>query len=193
MNHLIKFGSQFHKKFDQITKRAKWSFLGFWLLKGNFWLFDLNNGKPSSHMDSRTQWHCLDPFNKFKRSQMHRIDRWIFQSTDQNLTVYWKVKLWLFGQNQVPRFIFHQDMSKCETFWSRNLILSYENFLFFPNFSQLFHHDAIGFKQNIQHKSCIPTQSLQRLFKKFSQKKLGSQVMIFGTRVPKTCNREILP
>ena len=83
MNHLVKFGSQLHKKFDQITKRAKWSFLGFWLHKGNFWLFDLANGKPSSHMDSRTQWHCLDPFNKFKRSQVHRIDRWIFQSTDQ--------------------------------------------------------------------------------------------------------------
>ena len=78
MNHLIKFGSQIHKKFDQITKRAKWSFLGFWLHKGNFWLFDLANGKPSSHMDSRTQWHGLDTFNKFKRSQMYRIDRWIF-------------------------------------------------------------------------------------------------------------------
>ena len=76
MDHLIKFGSQFHKKFDQITKRAKWSFLGFWL-------FDLANGKPSSHMDSRTPWICLDMLNKFKRSQMHKIDRWIFQSTDQ--------------------------------------------------------------------------------------------------------------
>ena len=83
MNHLIKFGSQFHKKFDQITKRAKWSFLGFWLHKGNFWLFDLANGKPSSHMDSRTPWNCLYMFKKFKRSQMHKIDRWIFQSIDQ--------------------------------------------------------------------------------------------------------------
>ena len=120
MDHLIKFGSQFHKKFDQITKRAKWSFLGFWLHKGNFWLFDLTNGKSSSTMDIRTQWHCLDPFNKFKRSQMHRIDRWIFQSTDQNLTVYWKVKLWLFGQNQVSRFIFHQNMPNHETCSPRN-------------------------------------------------------------------------
>ena len=120
MNHLIKFGSQSHKKFDQITKREKWSFVGFWLYKGNFWLFDLTNSKPSSHMASRTQWHCLDIFNKFKRSQMHRIDRWIFQSTDQNLTVHWKVKLWLFGQNQVPRVIFHQNMSNYETCSSRN-------------------------------------------------------------------------
>ena len=123
MNHLVKFGSQFHKEFDQITKRAKWSFLGFWLHKGNFLLFNLANNKLSSHMDSRTQWHYLDPFNKFKKSQMHRIDRWIFQSTDQNLTVYWKVKLWLFGQNQVPRVIIHQDMSKHETCSPRKLIL----------------------------------------------------------------------
>ena len=88
MNHLIKFGSQFHKKFDQIIKRAKWSFLGFWLYKGNFWLFDLANGKLGSNMDSRTQWHHLDLFNKFKIPQLHWIDRWIFQSTDQNLTVH---------------------------------------------------------------------------------------------------------
>ena len=120
MNHLVKFGSQFHKKFDQIIKRAKWSFLGFWLHKCNFWLFDLANGKSSSTMDTRTQWHYLDPFNKFKRSQMHRIDRWIFQSTDQNLTVRWKVKLWLFGQNQMPKIIIHQNMSKYETYSSRN-------------------------------------------------------------------------
>ena len=121
MNHLVKFGSQSHKKFDQITKRAKWSFLGFWLYKGNFWLFNLANGKPSSHMYSRTQWNYLDILNKFKRSQMHKIDRWIFQSTESNLTVYWKVKLWLFGQNQVSRFIFHQDMSNYEICSSRNL------------------------------------------------------------------------
>ena len=120
MNHLVKFRSQFHKKFDQITKRVKWSFLGFWLYRGNFWLFDLANGKPSSHMDSRITWNFLDMFNKFKRSQMHKIDRWIFQSTEQNLTVYWKVKLWLFGQNQVSRFIFHQNMSNYETCSSRN-------------------------------------------------------------------------
>ena len=39
MYHLIKFGSQLLKKFDQIIKRAKWSKLGFWLRKGNsdFW------------------------------------------------------------------------------------------------------------------------------------------------------------
>ena len=120
MNHLIKFGPQFHKKFDQITKKAKWSFLGFWLHKGNFWLFDLGNGKLSPTKDSSTQWHHFYLFNKFKRSQMHGIDRWIFQSTDQNLTIHWKVKLWPFGQNQVPMVIFHQDVSNYETFSSRN-------------------------------------------------------------------------
>ena len=88
--------------------------------KGKFMIFNLANDQLGSSMISRTQWHCFDMFNKFKRSQMHKIDRWIFQSTDQNLTVYWKVKLWLFGQNQVPRFIFHQDMSNYETCSSRN-------------------------------------------------------------------------
>ena len=59
---------------------------------------------------------------------------------------------------------------------------------FFLTLSQYFHHDAIGFKQNFQHESCSPPESLQLLFTKFSQKKLGSQVMIFGTRVRETFN-----
>ena len=39
MYHLIKFGSQLLKKFDQIIKRAKWSKLGFWLRRSisDFW------------------------------------------------------------------------------------------------------------------------------------------------------------
>ena len=110
MDHLIKFESQFPKKFDQITKRAKWSFLGFWLHKGNFWLFDLANGKPSSHMDSRTPLNCLDMLNKFKRSQVHKIDSWISQSIDQFWLYTEKSNNDFFGQNQVSRFIFHQDM-----------------------------------------------------------------------------------
>ena len=36
------------------------------------------------------------------------------------LTVYWKVKLWLFGQNQESRFIFHQNMPNHETCSPRN-------------------------------------------------------------------------
>ena len=83
--------------------------------KGQFLIFNLANDQLGSSMISRTQWHHLDLFTRFKRSQMHWIDRWIFQSTDQNLTVHWKVKLWLFGQNQVPRVIIHQDISKYET------------------------------------------------------------------------------
>ena len=85
-----------------------------------FLIFDLANGKLGSTMDSRTQWHHLDLFNKFKISQLHWIDRWIFQLTNQNLTIHWKVKFWLFGQNQVSRFIFHQNMPNHETCSSRN-------------------------------------------------------------------------
>ena len=91
--------------------------------EGKFLTFNLANGKLGSIMDSRTQWNHLDLFTRFKRSQLQWIDRWIFQSIDQNLTVHWKVKLWLFGQNQVPRVIFHQDVSKHETCSSINPIL----------------------------------------------------------------------
>ena len=44
------------------------------------------------------------------------------------------------------------------------------------------------FKQNLQHESYSPSQSLQLLYTKFSQKKLVSQVMNFVTRVLKTFN-----
>ena len=64
-----------------------------------FLIFNLANGKLGSSMYSSAQWHHLDIITMFKRSQMHWIDRWISQSTDQILTVHWKVKLWLFGQN----------------------------------------------------------------------------------------------
>ena len=74
-----------------------------------------------------------------------------------------------------------------ENFHNRNF-LSYENFLFFPNFAQPFHHDAIGFKENFQHESCSPPQNIQLWFTKFSQKMLGSQVMILWTRVHETFN-----
>ena len=43
-----------------------------------------------------------------------------FQSTDQKSTVYWKVKLWLFGQIQMPKITIHKKMSKYETYSSRN-------------------------------------------------------------------------
>ena len=115
MYNLIKFGLQLLKKFDQIIKTAKWSKLGFLTEKGQFLIFNLANYQLSSNMISRVQWHHLDLIKWFKRSQVHWIDRWIFQSTDQKSIVHWKVKLWLFGQNQVPRVIIHQDMKKHET------------------------------------------------------------------------------
>ena len=79
--------------------------------KGQFLVFHLANGKLGSRMVSRTQWNHLNLTTRFKRSQMHWIDKWIFQSTDQKWTAHWKVKLWLFGLNQVPRVIFHQYVS----------------------------------------------------------------------------------
>ena len=132
MDHLIKFGSQFHKKFDQITKRAKWSFLGFWLHKGNFWLFDLANGKPSSHMDSRTPWNYLDMLNKLKRSQVHKIDSWISQSIDQfwlyteksNFDFLVKIKSqdsFFIKTCQIMKLV-HQEITKCK--------LGFENGIF---------------------------------------------------------------
>ena len=88
--------------------------------KGQFLIFNLANDQLGSNMISRVQWHHLDLITWFKRSQVHWIDRWILQSTDQKSIVHWKVKLWLFGQNQVPRVIIHQDMSKYETCSPRN-------------------------------------------------------------------------
>ena len=61
---------------------------------------------------------------------------------------------------------------------------------FFLTLPHIFNQDAYGFKQNLQHESCSPSQSLQLWFIKFSKKKIGSQVMIFWTRVPKTFNLE---
>ena len=61
---------------------------------------------------------------------------------------------------------------------------------FFPNFVPFFHQDASGFKQNLKHESCSPLQNIQLLFTKFSQRKLVSQVMIFGTRVQNIFNLE---
>ena len=40
------------------------------------------------------------------------IDSWKFGQLIKKSTVHWKVKLWLFDQNQVSKIIFHQDMSK---------------------------------------------------------------------------------
>ena len=91
--------------------------------EGQFLIFNLTNDQLSSSMISRIPWHHLDLITWLKTSQIHWIDRWNLQSTDQKSTVHWKVKLWLFGQNQVPRVIFHQYVSKHETCSPRNLIL----------------------------------------------------------------------
>ena len=145
-------------------------------------------------MISRIQLHHLDLITWCKTLQIHWIDKWNLQSTDQKSTVYWKVKLWLFGQNQVSRITIHQNLSKCETCSSRNrglkilfwnlkflnleIFLSIENFLFFLNFEPNFNHDARWFKRNFQHESCRSPWNIQLFFTQFFLKMLGSQDII---------------
>ena len=64
--------------------------------------------------------HHFNLMKWFKTLQIHWNDKWILQSTGQKSIVYWKVKLWLFGQIQVPKIIIHQNMSKYETYSTRN-------------------------------------------------------------------------
>ena len=70
--------------------------------------------------------HILQSFDKHHLNLL-RSTSGKFQVPDYNFPrksftrakwskAHWKVKLWLFGQNQVPRVIFHQEMSNYETF-----------------------------------------------------------------------------
>ena len=144
-------------------------------------------------MISRVQFHHFYLMTWFKTLQVHWIDRWILQSTDQKSTVYWKVKLWLFGQIQVPKIIIHQNMSKYETYSSRNKkvkisfwkvkISKLRNFskcwkFHFHNFEQNFHHDARWFKRNFQHESCRSPWNIQLFFTHIIPKVFGYQVII---------------
>ena len=88
--------------------------------KGQFLIFDLENGWLIGDMISRIQLHNFDLMTWLKT--FLKIN-WLivdFQSTDQKSIVYWKVKLWFFGQNQVSKISIHQNMSKYETYSSRN-------------------------------------------------------------------------
>ena len=88
--------------------------------KGQFMIFDLENGYLVWDMISRVQLHHFD-LMAWLKTLLKVI--WLivdFQSTDQKSTVHWKVKLWLFGQNQVSKITIHQSMSKYETCSSRN-------------------------------------------------------------------------
>ena len=94
-----------------------------------------------------------------------------FQSTDEKSIVHWKVKLWLFDQNQVSKVTIHQDMSKYEKISSRNwkvkihlwkvkipilrIFCKCWKVHFFHNFVPNFHHDARWFKGNSLHEICI--------------------------------------
>ena len=145
-------------------------------------------------MISRVKLHHLYLMTWFKTLQIHWIDRWIFQSTDQKSTVHWKVKLWLFGQNQVPKIIIHQNMSKYETCSSRNqkFMISFWKVKFsklrnfskcwkfhvFHNFEPNLHHDSRWFKRNFQQESCRSPWNIQLFFTKLLLKVLGSQVII---------------
>ena len=146
-------------------------------------------------MTSRVQLHHFNLMTWFKTLQVHWIDKCIFQSTDQKSTVFWKVKLWLFGQNQIPRITIHQNMSKFETCSSINQKIwifgfeiwnflklenfpSIENFLFFLNFKPIFDHDTRWFKKSSQHESYRSSWNQQLFFTHFSLKMLGSQDII---------------
>ena len=89
-----------------------------------------------------------------------------FQSIDEKSIVHWKVKLWLFGQNQVPRITIHQKMKLVHQeikksrfhsdkwkFLNLEIFLSVGNFIYFHNFEPIFHHDARWLKGNFQHES----------------------------------------
>ena len=105
-------------------------------------------------MISRVQFYHFDLMTWFKTLQVHWIDIWNLQSNSQKSTVYWKVKLWLFGQIQVPKIIIHQ---KCQNmklihqeiknswfnfekskFLNLEIFLSVENSCFFMTLSQIF-------------------------------------------------------
>ena len=77
-----------------------------------------------------------------------------FQLTDEKSTIHWKVKLWLFGQNQVSKVTFHQ---KCQNmklihqeikksrfhfenskFSNLEIFLSVGNFIFFITLDKIF-------------------------------------------------------
>ena len=87
---------------------------------GQFLIFDLANDQLVWSIISRVQLHHFDI--KARLKTLLKIN-WLivdFQLTDQKSIVHWKVKLWLFGQNQVSNIIIHQNMSKYETYSSRN-------------------------------------------------------------------------
>ena len=88
--------------------------------KGQFIIFDLTNDHLVWSMISRVHLCHLDLMTWSKTFHFYWIGKWNLQSTDQKSTVYWKVKLWPFGQYQMPRFTIHKNMSKCETCSSRN-------------------------------------------------------------------------
>ena len=73
------FGSQFLNKFDQITKRAKWSKLGFWLRRLVFRLSTQIYDLMVWDMISRIQIHHFDLmawFKTFLRINWLIIENW---------------------------------------------------------------------------------------------------------------------
>ena len=57
--------------------------------------------------------------------------------------------------------LIHQETQNCKLGFEIENFHNLEIFLIFPNFVPHFHHDANGFKQNLQHESCSPPQSIQ--------------------------------
>ena len=119
----------------------------------------------------RVQFPYFDLMTWFKTLQVHWIENWIFMSTDQTSNLSWKVTLWIFGKLHMQKITIHQNMSKYETYSTRNQKVKISfwkvknsklrifskcwKFMFFHNFEPNFHHDARWFKGNFQHESCI--------------------------------------
>ena len=125
-----------------------------------------------------------------------------FQSTNQKSIIHWKVKLWLFGQNQVSKITIHQGKSKYETSSSRNQkfkisfwkvkVFKLRNFSMcwklhiFHNFKPIFHHDARWFKRNFQHESCRSQWDIKHCFTQHLLEILGFHVINPWNHVHKT-------
>ena len=104
---------------------------------------------------------------KYQRSQ--------FIKTCQNIKLV---------HQEIKKSRFHFEKSK---FLNLEIFLSVWNFMFFHNFEQNFHHDAIWFKRNSQHESCRSTWNLQLFFTQLLPKMLGSQVMNLWIGVHEFC------
>ena len=147
-----------------------------------------------THSTSSKDLKCIGLTNEFF-SQLIKI--WLY-TEKSNFDFLVKIKCqgsFFIKTCQIMKLV-HQETQKCklgfkmENFHNLEIFQVIKFSYFFLTLSHFFHQDENGLKENLQHESCILSQSLQLWLTKFYQKRLVSQVMIFGTRVPKTFNLE---